>query len=77
MSKSNKTKKVPETEKVQSKQCLPLHGVFGVLSLFVVGSIAYSTYMVAMGTQGMVPKIMLIPQVTFATLLALYKFASK
>lgn len=73
MTKSVKNTKIPEVE--QSKDCLPLQGVWGILVLFVIASIAYSTYMVALGTQGLTPKVMLIPQTAFAVIVALYKFS--
>lgn len=59
------------------KQCLPIYGLWGILLLFVFGSVAYSTYMVAVGTTGIVPKVMLVPQATFAIILAILKFYSK
>lgn len=73
--KKRENKKNNVTPVEQVKQCLPLYGIFGILMLFVIASIAYSTYMVALGTQGLVPKIMLVPQVTFAVIVALYKFS--
>lgn len=69
------SKKKDITPIQQTRQCLPLYGIFGILSLFVVASVAYSTYMVAMGTQGYIPKVMLVPQVAFAVTIAIYKFA--
>ncbi len=73
--KTKETKKEKTTPVVQSKQCLPLHSGYGILMLFVIASIAYSTYMVALGTQGIVPKVMLVPQVSFSIIVALYKFS--
>lgn len=49
----------------------------GILQLFVLASIAYSTYVVFLGTDGIAPKVMLIPQALWATLLAVQKFTSK
>lgn len=46
----------------------------GLLQLFVLASIAYSTYVVYLGTDGIAPKVMLIPQALWATLLAVQKF---
>lgn len=48
----------------------------GVFQLFVLASIAYSTYVVYLGTDGTAPKVMLIPQALWATLLAVQKFTN-
>lgn len=50
--------------------------VLGMLQVFVVVSIAYSTYIVALGTEGYTPKIMLIPQALYASILVIRKFIS-
>lgn len=44
--------------------------------LFVVGSIAFSSYMVYFGSDNLMAKIMIAPQVLFAAGVAIYKFAS-
>lgn len=49
----------------------------GALLLFVIMSIAYSTYVVYFGTTGWIPKIMLVPQALFAAWVAITKFANK
>mgnify|MGYP006359308225 CR=1 FL=1 len=46
----------------------------GMLQLFVLASIGYSTYIVFLGTDGIAPKVMLIPQAVFAVVLAIQKF---
>ena len=46
----------------------------GLLQLFVLASIAYSTYIVYLGTTGYAPKVMLIPQALWAGILAIQKF---
>ena len=48
--------------------------VKGVLQLFVLASISYSTYIVFLGTNGPAPKVMLVPQALFAVVLAFQKF---
>lgn len=48
--------------------------IIGVLQLFVLISISYSTYVVFLGTTGYAPKAMLIPQAIFAAYLAVIKF---
>jgi hypothetical protein len=42
--------------------------------LLVVGSIAFSSYIVYFGTTDLVAKIMLVPQITFALGVLVYKF---
>lgn len=46
----------------------------GVLQLFVLISVSYSTYVVFLGTNGYAAKVMLIPQAIFAAYLAVTKF---
>lgn len=46
----------------------------GVLQLFVLVSISYSTYVVFLGTNGYTPKIMLVPQAIYAAYLSVLKF---
>ena len=65
--KQNKTNEAP---KGKNKN----FNVLGLLQLFVLASIAYSTYVVYLGTDGIAPKVMLIPQALWATLLAVQKF---
>lgn len=67
-------KKHESTGNQPARQCLPLHGAFGIMGLFVVASIAYSTYVIIAGTDGYVPIAMVAPQATFAAWLAVYKF---
>jgi hypothetical protein len=72
-----KNYKLKADTSIKAKHSLPLYGIFGILSLFVLVSIAYSTYMVAVGTDGVAPKVMLVPQALFAACLAIYKFSTK
>ena len=51
------------------------HTVVWLGMLFVVLSIGFSSYMVYFGSDNMLAKIMLIPQVAFAAGVAIYKFA--
>ena len=68
-----------KAKKETVKEALTVHkalsGAGGIFMAFVVASVAYSTYVVFAGTTGLVPKLMLIPQATFAALIVLYKFA--
>lgn len=45
--------------------------------LFVVLSIGFSSYMVYFGTDNLVAKVVLIPQIAFAAGVAIYAFAFK
>lgn len=49
-------------------------GLVGILVLFVVASIAYSTYVVALGTDGYIPKVMLVPQTAWAVVELIKRF---
>lgn len=42
-----------------------VRGILGLCLSFVIASITYSTYVIFVGTEGVGPKIMLIPQVAF------------
>jgi len=46
----------------------------GMIQLFVLVSVSYSTYIVFLGTSGITPKVMLIPQALYATFVAINKF---
>lgn len=63
---SRKTKE-PKAPKDFSK-------VVGVLQLFVLVSVSYSTYVVFLGTNGYAAKVMLVPQAIYAAYLAVIKF---
>lgn len=52
-----------------------LHTVAWLGMLFVIGSIAFSSYMVYFGTDNAVAKLIILPQVIFAAGVAIYKFA--
>lgn len=65
------------TPKEQSKQCLPLYGIFGIIALFVFVSIAYSTVLICLTFADKRYWIGLAPAVGFAVWLAIYKFSSK
>lgn len=48
--------------------------VTGVMQLFVIASVAYMGYVVILGTDGIAPKVMTIPALIWATVLAIQKF---
>lgn len=78
MFKKNKTTTEPEATPVKksSKENNKnkYNGIIGLLMLLVVLSIAYSTYVVWFGTTGLVPKILLAPQIIFAAVILVQKF---
>lgn len=75
MSKDKKTtKEVGEAK--PSKATSKYDSMIGILQVFVVVSIAYSTYIVALGTEGYIPKAMLIPQALYAAILVICKFVN-
>lgn len=60
-------------EKQEIKKGIPVSGVAGILLLFVVVSIAYANYVVYFGTEGWLPKLMLIPSTVFVGVFLFYK----
>lgn len=65
--KKEKNTTAPKKERNFSK-------ITGILQLFVLVSVAYSTYVVYLGTEGIAPKVMLVPQAIFAAVIAVQKF---
>lgn len=73
--KSKKAKKVTKAELKLARQ-QKIRGIIGIGILFVVVSIAYSTYMTVLFVDGLVMAFALAPQVVFAAvtlLIAFYK----
>lgn len=50
------------------------NSIIGVMQLFAVASIAYSTVVIAIGTEGVVPLVMVAPQAVLAVVIAINKF---
>jgi hypothetical protein len=72
--KSNKTEQAPaKPAKKNNTQGIPVHGVMGLALLFVVASIVYANYVVFFGTQGLIPKLMLIPSSIFVLAFLVHK----
>lgn len=73
MFKKNKTNETaaPKQSKTKGNK---RNGIIGMLLLLVVMSVAYSSYVVWFGTTGLVPKIMLAPQMIFAAAVLVWKF---
>lgn len=70
-----KTKKVANevTATIIKPQGMPVHGMAGLMILFVAISIGYANYIVYFGTHDIVSKIMLIPSTIFVAAFLLYK----
>ena len=71
-----KSKKVKELTKIERKleRQKKIRGIIGIGLLFVVVSIAYSTYMTALFVDGTAMVVALAPQVVFATVILLIAF---
>ena len=62
-----------EKKETPIKKGIPVSGLAGILLLFVAVSIAYANYVVYFGTEGLLPKIMLIPSTLFVGVFLFYK----
>lgn len=51
--------------------------IIGIMQLFAVASIAYSTVVIAIGTEGYIPLVMVAPQAILAVVIAINKFTNK
>lgn len=49
--------------------------IIGIMQLFAVASIAYSTVVIAIGTEGYLPLILVAPQAILAVAIAINKFS--
>ena len=71
MAKNKKTNK--DTSAPEPVKGLPVHGLYGVALLFVSVSIGYANYVVYFGTEGTMPKIMLVPSTLAVAAFLVYK----
>lgn len=71
MKKISKTEAKKTTSKASNKV---LNGINGVLLLLAVASIFYSTTVILVGTEGVVPIIMIVPQTLLAIGILIIKF---
>lgn len=62
------------SKNVEQKAPRDYSKVTGVGMLLVIASIAFSSYIVIMGVEQLVPKLMLVPQVLFAAIEAVKRF---
>lgn len=49
--------------------------IMGIMQLFVVASIAYSTAVIAMGTEGYIPLALVVPQALWAICTLVKRFS--
>lgn len=76
MSKENKLQKAIKLEDKKSKKNKAGRNIMGVLQLFVVASIAYSTTVIAMGTEGYLPVALTVPQAVYAVIVLIKRFSN-
>jgi len=62
--------------KIKNKSAQAGNDLVKLFMLLVVISIAYSTYVVTAGTDGIIPTVLVIPQAVFATGILIKKFTS-
>lgn len=72
MAKKEQTKTEVKTPKKSSKNYR--NGIIGIMQLFAVVSVAYSSATIVLGTSGVVPLIMVTPQTILAVVIAINKF---
>lgn len=73
MPKKDKTNDKVQTPQKSKKNYK--NGIMGIMQLFAVASIAYSTIVIAIGTEGYIPLVMIAPQAILAVVIAINKFA--
>jgi hypothetical protein len=62
-------------EKVQKEKKVRDYSIIvGILQLFVIASIAYSSAVIVMGTEGYIPMALLVPQVVYAVVVLIKRF---
>ena len=61
-------------KKADSKRDTTKRVIIGIGELFAVMSIAYTTSLIVMGTEGIVPLVAVAPQVILATVIAVKRF---
>ena len=63
-----------KAEQPKNKQNNSKASIIGVLSLFTVASIGYSSTVILIGVDGLVPKALIAPQMIYATIVLVKKF---
>ena len=69
--KSNANSDVKNTKKQSGSA---VNGIIGLGMLFVISSIAYTTAVIWLGTEGYVSKVLTAPQVIFALIVLVKRF---
>ena len=72
----NQTKQTSKSEvKTTSKKANSFNvGIIGLSMLFVIASIAYTTTVIWLGTEGYISKVLTAPQVIFAVTVLVKRF---
>lgn len=72
---NDKEGKQPKTaKKAKSKTSSLKYNIIGLALLLAVVSIGYSTTVILMGTDGLVPIVMVVPQSVLAVVILIWKF---
>lgn len=71
MTKQDKTTNKSKPSKKQRS----FNGIIGLLQLFVVASVAYSTAVIVMGTEGYIPWALVAPQALWAVCVLVKRFS--
>ncbi len=69
--------KVTVKKSVKNQWNTTIVGIIGIGELLTIVSIAYSTTVIVLGTEGIVPIIMISPAVVFALVILIKKFIKK
>lgn len=72
--KLQKAIEVKDAPKAKKNKKPVMQSIIGVLLLFVVASIAYSTTVIVMGTEGYIPLLLVAPQSIFAVIVLIKQF---
>jgi len=75
MTKNKKTQKEVITSDAPKDKSNAFRGIIGVGLFLSVLSIGYSTTVIAMGTDGWIPLVMVAPQTLLAVAIAVWKFS--
>lgn len=59
----------------KEKKPFNANGIMGVLQLFVIASIVYSTAVIAMGTEGYIPLALVAPQAIYVVVVLIKRFS--
>ena len=75
MANKIKNTKTTEAKTVKKSKQNIKNSIIGTMQLFAVASIAYSTVVIAIGTEGYIPLVLVAPQAVLAVTIAITKFA--